>query len=224
MRSRALLVCIIVFTAANIVLLMLALNANHAVTTPLPTVAVMPSDTSTPVPPTRTNTPSQTSTATLSASATETSIPVVSDTPLSTDDLRPSATVTVQPTQEGSSVPVTIKIKEPAGTQARSGPGISYEIVRQVDFDSVYTVHAYARDYFGHIWYLVDLPNDLMGWILEPAAWVVTGIADKVAIVATIPATPTLTPTFTLTPGRGLEEQLQMVPIFSGVGPELREL
>ncbi|HLY26535.1 MAG TPA: hypothetical protein VKQ72_09365, partial [Aggregatilineales bacterium] len=214
---------------ANLIVLMVWFSLRQAPVAVLPTVAALP--TLLPA--------SATSTATISS--TETPTPTATPTSTSTETQTPSLTptgapATIEPSQQASVTPLSIQIRIKAqnGTQARSGPGISYGVVSQVDVNTEYPVRAYGTDYFGYTWYLVDLPNGKPAWILAPAAEIASIAGTKasanaqatVEMAQTIPPTPTLTPTLTLTPPASDQSEvlLQEVPIFSGIGPNLHAI
>ncbi len=206
-------IILVVITALSLALLSVEASQNVMA---LPTVLMMPSDTPTGTP-TDTATPSPTVTA--SSTPTATNSPTVA-TNSATD------TETPTPTPSNTPVAVSIKIKDKAGTQARSGPGISYDIVGNADFGAIYSVEASGQDFLGYTWYLVDLSDGQPAWILGPATEVVSGQVDvtRVAVAVTIPPTPTLTPTLTLTPASALEAQLQGVPILSDITSHVRDI
>src|SRR5260221_3556030 len=195
----------------------------------LPTIAALPSDTAT-IEVTASNTPTDIPTVTSSPSPTESDTPAPTDTQKVFPPSNEAQAIVTAPTGSDiavtSPVNVSIRVKDKDGTQARSGPGISYDVVSQVNFATTYVVLAYAKDFFGYTWYLVELPIGKLAWLLAPATEIVAGTreAAQVALAVTIPPTPTLRPTLTVTPAGGVESQLQAVPIFSGVSSELRTI
>src|SRR5713226_6101169 len=176
-RTRSLLkfIAIAGLVISDVVLALSAIRISNAPVAIMPTIGVVPSvtasKTDTPLPLislTPTTQSTLTSLATESPTATEPASPTLE----STEGITP----TDEPVIEGvAGLPVQIKIKDRSGTQARSGPGISYDVVSQVAFNSVYTVQAFGKDFFGYTWYLVDLSDGSPAWILAPAAAIVAG-------------------------------------------------
>src|SRR5258708_5805147 len=229
-RTRSLLkfIAIAGLVISDVVLALSAIRVSNAPVAVLPTIGVVPSVTAS-----KTDTPPPLISLTPTTQITLTSLPTESPTvtepasPTPTLESTEADTPTDEPVIEGAAgLPVQIKIKDRSGTQARSGPGISYDVVSKIAFNSAYTVQAFGKDFFGYTWYLVDLSDGSPAWILAPAAAIVAGSGPmtQVAMAQTIPPTPSLAPTLTLTPGRGLESQLQAVPVLSGIGPTLRTI
>src|SRR5437588_854805 len=145
-RTRSLLkfIAIAGLVISDVVLALSAIRISNAPVAVLPTIAVVPSVTAS-----KTDTPPPLISLTPTTHATLTSLPT--DSPTATEPASPTPmlesteeiTPTDEPVVEGAAgLPVKIKIKDRSGTQARSGPGISYDVVSQVAFNSVYTVQA----------------------------------------------------------------------------------
>src|SRR5262249_21950615 len=193
MRFQHKIVLIVVLVVANFLLGVVALKESNSTVSALPTLEVLPSDTPT-LTPTVTDTPTESPTPTSSLTPTETLTP--SSTPMALSAMMLTSTIMAQtppsPTvPTWTPVPITIRIKGQEGTQARGGPGISYDVVENAEYRSVYSVHAQGTDYYGYTWYLVDLPGDKTGWILAPTDAVISGqdYVRQVAVAQTIPPT-----------------------------------
>src|SRR5258708_1206603 len=227
--SRLTVFGILLFLLIDMLLVAYGIRLSQINVSELPTIAALPSNTAT-IAVTASTMPTDIPTITSSPSPTESDTPAPTDTqevfPTSTEAQAIVTATTGSDIAVTSPVNVSIRVKDKDGTQARSGPGISYDVVSQVNFATTYEVLAYAKDFFGYTWYLVELPIGKLAWLLAPATEIVAGTreAAQVALAVTIPPTPTLRPTLTVTPAGAGESQLQAVPIFSGGGSELRTI
>src|SRR5258708_29032238 len=154
MRPLYKLLLIAVLVVANFLLGVVALKETNSPVADLPTLDFLPSDTPTLVP-TITETPTSSWTPTSSSTPTETLTP--SATPVALSAMMLTSTISAQtppsPTvPTWTPVPIKIRIKGQQGTQARGGPGISYDVVAEAVFQSVYSVHAQATDYYVYVW------------------------------------------------------------------------
>src|SRR5437870_2482482 len=152
-RTRLKFIAIAGLVIADAVLALWALRVSNAPVAVLPTIGVVPSVTAS-----KTDTPPPLLTSTPITQLTLTSLPTESPTATEIDSSTPALestaeiaaiTSTDEPISEGAlGLPVQIKIKDHSGTQARSGPGISYDVISQLAFNTTYQVLAYGKDFF----------------------------------------------------------------------------
>jgi uncharacterized protein YgiM (DUF1202 family) len=173
-------------------LMMLTAACQGSDSTPLPTRFVAPT-----FPPTATYTATATFTATPSPTTTHTptATPSATDTPTAT--FTPTATYT--PTATPTATPVQIIVDNGIGAYVRTGPGVIYDIVGEVDANATFNALAYATDAAGDLWYLVERAPGTAVWISDQVSSRVNN-ADLTQIRMAVTVPPSPTPTDTLTP------------------------
>lgn len=128
------------------------------------------------------------------APATETAVPSPSSSPSATPSPSPTDTPTVEPTLTGVMTP-TVRIRLQS-VNVREGPGTVYDIVGILYEGDEVAVIAQTDN---ENWYLVKLPDGLLGWLAASVSEGVTSL-ETLSIAATIPPRPTNTPLPTSTP------------------------
>jgi serine/threonine protein kinase len=134
------------------------------------TLTASATPTSTPVPPTSTPTPTATATSTSTATSTATSTPL--------------------PTLTPTRLPDAVAL---AGAVLRTGPGLAYDFIADIQTGNVLTVMGRTTD--GQ-WLFVTLESGQQGWVAVASVTLNYSVVDYA--VAKIPSTPTSKPSPTL--------------------------
>jgi uncharacterized protein YgiM (DUF1202 family) len=134
----------------------------------------------TALPPTETAEPTEAPTATPTAAPTETPLPT--EEPVD-ETAEPQEQVDAVSTVDGETL---VRVGTQA-TNARSGPGVTFEVVSSVE--ALEELPVIARTDETRPWYLVVLPDGTQGWVSSRAVTLVPEDAD-VPIAADVPAAP----------------------------------
>lgn len=137
--------------------------------TPTATYTATATNTSTPIPPTATFTATATNTATMTPTntATSTNTPTVTPSATPTRTLIPTATPTKTKPVTPTPVYGIIYVKGDVGVLIRERPGVSSDVIKSANNDSVLELSGNRIEKDGAIWVEVLTNEGLTGWIAE---------------------------------------------------------